>query len=64
MTKTFCPLPVRKVPVVVDLPGVGQNLQDHFNVHGLTWTVPRDALGNPNVLTAALQYLVSMEGQC
>ncbi|KAK8394056.1 hypothetical protein O3P69_006329 [Scylla paramamosain] len=50
------------VPVVVDLPGVGQNLQDHFNVHGLTWTVPRGALGNPNMLAGALQYLVSMEG--
>ncbi|XP_050713696.1 glucose dehydrogenase [FAD, quinone]-like [Eriocheir sinensis] len=28
-----------QVPVLVDLPGVGLNLQDHPSVFGLTWTV-------------------------
>ncbi|KAK8741860.1 hypothetical protein OTU49_002431, partial [Cherax quadricarinatus] len=27
------------IPVVVDLPGVGSNLQDHPSIFGLTWTV-------------------------
>ncbi|XP_063884863.1 glucose dehydrogenase [FAD, quinone]-like [Scylla paramamosain] len=27
------------IPVLLDLPGVGQNLQDHPSVFGLTWTV-------------------------
>ncbi|KAK8384651.1 hypothetical protein O3P69_014313 [Scylla paramamosain] len=28
-----------QIPVLLDLPGVGQNLQDHPSVFGLTWTV-------------------------
>ncbi|KAG7175563.1 Oxygen-dependent choline dehydrogenase-like 2 [Homarus americanus] len=28
-----------KIRVVTDLPGVGQNLQDHVSVYGLSWTV-------------------------
>ncbi|XP_050740222.1 glucose dehydrogenase [FAD, quinone]-like [Eriocheir sinensis] len=50
------------IPVLLNLPGVGQNLQDHFNVHGLSWTVPKGALGSPNMFTAALQYYFSRTG--
>ena len=27
-----------QIPVVEDLPGVGQNFQDHVSLWGLTWT--------------------------
>lgn len=52
-----------QIPVLLNLPGVGQNLQDHFNVHGLSWTVPKGALGSPNMFSAALQYFSSRTGR-
>lgn len=30
--------------VIADIPGVGQNLQDHLGVFGLTWTVSQGSL--------------------
>lgn len=30
-----------KVEVVADLPGVGQNVHDHVEVLGLSWTTPQ-----------------------
>ncbi|XP_069937771.1 glucose dehydrogenase [FAD, quinone], partial [Cherax quadricarinatus] len=50
------------VPVVLDLPGVGTNLQDHFNIQGLTWTVPQGVLNPPNNLVALHQYLNNRTG--
>ncbi|XP_071523349.1 LOW QUALITY PROTEIN: glucose dehydrogenase [FAD, quinone]-like [Panulirus ornatus] len=50
------------VPVVADLPGVGQNLQDHLNVHGLTWTVPSGALNMPDAFVTFKKYLQSRRG--
>ncbi|KAG7169301.1 Glucose dehydrogenase [FAD quinone]-like 15 [Homarus americanus] len=45
------------VKVVVDLPGVGQNLQDHVCLYGLTWTLPP---GSPTgVLNVASPKMVS-----
>ncbi|XP_047482456.1 glucose dehydrogenase [FAD, quinone]-like [Penaeus chinensis] len=32
------------VEVIADIPGVGQNLQDHLGVFGLTWTVSQGSL--------------------
>ncbi|XP_042870097.1 glucose dehydrogenase [FAD, quinone]-like [Penaeus japonicus] len=32
------------VEVIADIPGVGQNLQDHLGVYGLTWTVRQGSL--------------------
>lgn len=34
---------VDKVRVVSDVPGVGQNLQDHVAVYGLAWTIKPNA---------------------
>ncbi|KAG7174879.1 glucose dehydrogenase [FAD, quinone]-like [Homarus americanus] len=38
------------IPVVEDVPGVGQNLQDHPVVGGLVWTVPRGSSFNTTLL--------------
>nr|XP_053654447.1 glucose dehydrogenase [FAD, quinone]-like [Cherax quadricarinatus] len=38
------------VKVVTDLPGVGQNLQDHMCLYGLSWNLPR--LSENNILGA------------
>ncbi|XP_071527340.1 glucose dehydrogenase [FAD, quinone]-like [Panulirus ornatus] len=40
-------LKYHNIPVVADLPGVGQNLQDHPAVAGLVWTVRRGASFSP-----------------
>ncbi|XP_069999989.1 L-sorbose 1-dehydrogenase-like [Penaeus vannamei] len=53
------------IPVVVDLPGVGQNLQDHPNVPGLAWTVTKGS--SFNYLTLAnpkhvLDYVKNRQG--
>ncbi|XP_071540782.1 glucose dehydrogenase [FAD, quinone]-like [Panulirus ornatus] len=34
------------IPVVQDLPGVGENLQDHLAVFGLTWTLNKGVSSN------------------
>ncbi|XP_050723768.1 glucose dehydrogenase [FAD, quinone]-like [Eriocheir sinensis] len=53
-----------QVELVADLPGVGQNLQDHVGVYGLVWTLP----GSPPPLgplfntTAMHQYVRHREG--
>ncbi|ROT77248.1 putative glucose dehydrogenase [Penaeus vannamei] len=35
---------ILQVEVIADIPGVGQNLQDHLGVFGLTWTVRQGSL--------------------
>ncbi|KAK7086496.1 hypothetical protein SK128_017701, partial [Halocaridina rubra] len=54
-----------KIKVVADIPGVGQNLHDHMNVYGLTWTVGKGDV--PNILDALspasiAQYATSRTG--
>ncbi|KAG7154317.1 Choline dehydrogenase-like [Homarus americanus] len=51
-----------RVPVLADLPGVGQNLQDHLNVAGLTWTVPPGILKEPDPMAYFAQYLHTRTG--
>ncbi|XP_068248199.1 glucose dehydrogenase [FAD, quinone]-like isoform X2 [Palaemon carinicauda] len=54
-----------KIPVVVDLPGVGQNFQDHPSVYGLTWTVSKSASSSFfNLINPAhvLQYFQDKQG--
>ncbi|XP_042214795.1 glucose dehydrogenase [FAD, quinone]-like isoform X1 [Homarus americanus] len=36
------------IPVVLDLPGVGHNLQDHPSIFGLTWLTKRGSSNNLN----------------
>ena len=50
-TKLFC-ISVFQIPVVADVPGVGQNLHDHIAAYGLTWTTQSAGLGyNPFLYT-------------
>lgn len=50
------------LPVVVNLPGVGQNLQDHLHVT-LTYTCPRPVgLAGANTLGNLLRYLIWRQG--
>ncbi|KAG7159348.1 Glucose dehydrogenase [FAD quinone]-like 10, partial [Homarus americanus] len=49
--------------VVADVPGVGQNLQDHLGVYGLTWTIPNTASLASLFDTSALDdYVMYKEG--
>ncbi|XP_068230866.1 glucose dehydrogenase [FAD, quinone]-like [Palaemon carinicauda] len=36
-----------KIKLVADVPGVGENLHDHINVMGLSWSVKRGLIPNP-----------------
>lgn len=44
-----------QIPVKEHLPGVGQNLQDHFQVFGMVWEYRQDGV-TPNSARAVLQY--------
>lgn len=52
--------------VVADVPGVGQNLQDHVAVYGLAWTVKPNSLSMDTAFTfpAVNQYVHHRKGQC
>ncbi|XP_045604147.1 glucose dehydrogenase [FAD, quinone] [Procambarus clarkii] len=53
------------IPVIVDLPGVGHNLQDHPSIFGLTWTVnPGSASSILNIANPAhiKNYLNNRQG--
>nr|XP_053655847.1 oxygen-dependent choline dehydrogenase-like [Cherax quadricarinatus] len=44
---TYCTsVPDQQIPVVADVAGVGQNLQDHPSVFGLVWTVAKETSSN------------------
>jgi choline dehydrogenase len=55
------------IPVLLDLPGVGSNLQDHFNTY-CTWRISRDWSLNalqyslPHRLKAGAQYMLFRSG--
>nr|XP_027211315.1 glucose dehydrogenase [FAD, quinone]-like [Penaeus vannamei] len=54
-----------KLKVVADVPGVGQNLQDHLGVYGLTWTIKPnsvDTLDNVASLEAVQRYVHHRKG--
>ncbi|KAG7159552.1 Glucose dehydrogenase [FAD quinone]-like 2, partial [Homarus americanus] len=44
--------PAHQIPVVVDLPGVGQNFHDHAIVNGLTWSVNKGSATSGLLLTS------------
>ncbi|XP_066966830.1 glucose dehydrogenase [FAD, quinone]-like [Macrobrachium rosenbergii] len=53
------------IPVLVDLPGVGQNFQDHPSIYGLTWTTSKSASSNFfNLINPGnvLQYVQDKQG--
>lgn len=53
--------------VIADIPGVGQNLQDHLGVFGLTWTVRQGSLpllGTSLSPDAVKSYVKTRGGEC
>ncbi|XP_042237849.1 glucose dehydrogenase [FAD, quinone]-like isoform X2 [Homarus americanus] len=52
------------VKVVADVPGVGQNLQDHLGVYGLAWTTKTSSPSMDNTFTfpAVAQYVHHRKG--
>ncbi|KAA0201289.1 hypothetical protein HAZT_HAZT002308 [Hyalella azteca] len=53
------------IPVVHHLPGVGQNLQDHPTLYGLTWTIDRhkgSSFGRLLNLYSSVWYLLHRKG--
>ncbi|XP_045125926.1 L-sorbose 1-dehydrogenase-like [Portunus trituberculatus] len=57
-------LDLHKVHVVSDVPGVGQNLQDHVAVYGLAWTVKPNMLNMNSAFSfpAVSQYVHHRKG--
>ena len=57
-----------QIPVVLDLPGVGQNVHDHVEVMGLSWTtkdiVSFNSLFDTFSPSSILQYQLSRKGEC
>ena len=42
-----------QIPIIKDVPGVGENLQDHIAAYGLTWTTSAKGTAyNPFLYTA------------
>lgn len=56
-----CPFQVK---VVAEVPGVGQNLQDHLALYGLTWIVKPGTVSITNAFSfpAMSQYVHQREG--
>lgn len=56
-------LNISQIPLVHELPGVGQNFQDHVGFLGLLTEVPEDAVVDINNAEALHQWLIGNSGE-